>query len=290
MSAGQKLFHELGIRQSSYIKASDIPEDVRESWIDSRTNSELRIVSKKTKITDPSLLIITSQNCDIACTNDDLDSAIEFAIFKPIKAKQAFPGNQFVKSVRKLQIQLGEQWFEAKVEHLITVKKSNLCELLTEKTEVNVLPEVYEKSVPLWRANRYLRTALPDKFNSALIPVFNDHLSDLETIANREENGSYIRALYIWLNTLEESDHYVFEFFALTAADTPDETLTNIQDSIENISLELVEQAGYTEIDDSIYVGRDSTTYVSYLTKFVAINLDYVSLAENDNDTGPQQL
>ena len=290
MSAGQKLFHELGICQSSYIKASDISEDVRNAWIDSRTNSELRIVNKKTKITDTSLLVITSQNCDIACTNDDLDSGVEFAIFKPIKPKQVFHGNQFVKSVRKLQIQIDEQWFEAKVEHLITVKKSNLCELLTEKTEVNVLPDIYEKSLPLWRANRYLRTALPDKFNNALLPVVNEHLSDLETIASKDENGSYIRALYIWLNTLDESDHYVFEFFALTTADTPDETLSNIQDSIETISLELVEQAKYTEIDDSIYTGRDSTTYVSYLTRFVAINLDYVSLAENDGDTGPLQL
>jgi hypothetical protein len=43
-------------------------------------------------------------------------------------------------------------------------------------------------------------------------------------------------------------------------------------------------------MDDSIYTGRDSTTYVSYLTRFVAINLDYVSLAENDGDTGPLQL
>lgn len=290
MSAGQKLFHELGVRQSSYIKASDIPEDVRDYWIDSRTNSVLRIVNKKTKITNLSLLVITSQNCDIACNNDDLDSAVELAIFKPIKAKQVFPGNQFVKSVRKLQIQLDEQWFEAKVEHLITVKKSNLCELLTDNTEVNVLPEVYQKSVPLWRANRYLRTALPDIFNTALFPVFNECLSDLETVASKEENGSYIRALYIWLNTLEEVDHYVFEFFALTTVDTPDETLSNIQDSIENISLELVEQSGYAEIDDSIYAGRDSTTYVSYLTRFVAINLDYVSLAKNDDDTGPQQL
>jgi hypothetical protein len=290
MSAGQKLFHELAIRQSSYIKASEIPEDVRDYWIDSRTNCELRAVNKKTKITDLSLLVMTSQNCDIACTNDDLDSTVEFAIFKPIKAKQVFLGNQFVKSVRKLQIQLDEQWFEAKVEHLITVKKSNLCELLTEKTKVYVLPEIYERSVPLWRANRYLRTALPDMFNTALFPVLNEHLSDLERVASKEESGSYIRALYIWLNTLEEVDRYVFEFFALTTEDTPDETFSNIQDSVENISLGLVEQAGYTEIDDSIYAGRDSTTYVSYLTRFVAINLDYISLSKNDDDTGPQQL
>lgn len=290
MSAGQKLFHELGICQSSYITASEIPEDVRNTWIDSRAQSELRVVSKKTKISDDSLLVITSQNCDIACTNDDLDSAVEIAIFKPIKTKQVFPGNQFVKSVRKLQIQIDEQWFEAKVEYLITVQKSSLCELLTEKTEIKLLPEVYDKSLPLWRANRYLRTALPDTFNSVLFPVFGEHLSNLETVASKENNGSYIRALYIWLNTLEEVDHYTFEFFALTTADTPDEVLSNIQDYIETISLELVEQAGYDESDESIYAGRDSTTYVSYLTRFVAINLDYVSLAENDDDTGPQQL
>lgn len=290
MSAGQKLFHELGVCQSSYIKASEIPEDIRNIWIDSRTSSELRIVDKKTKIPDNSLLVITSQNCDIACPNDDLDSAVEIAIFKPIKTKKVFPGNQFVKSVRKLQIQIDEQWFEAKVEHLITVKKSNLCELLTEKTDVKILPEIYEKSLPLWRANRYLRTALPNTFNDALSPVFEKHLPDIEAVASKEGNGSYIRALYIWLNTLEEVGHYTFEFFALTTAEVPNEILSNIQDSIENISLELCEQAGYDEIDDSVYAGRDSTTYVSYLTRFVAINLDHVSLAENDDDTGPQQL
>ncbi|WP_019029474.1 hypothetical protein [Colwellia piezophila] len=288
MSAGQKLFRELGIRQGSYIKASLIPEDIRNTWIDSRTQANFRDVNKKTKIVESSLLVVTSQDCDIACSNDDLDTTVELAIFKPIKNKQVFAGNQFVKSVRKLQIQLEGEWFEAKVEYIITISKSSLYELLNTNPEVFLLPDVYRKSIPLWRANRYLRTALPDAFNNALIPILNDLLSELESISRKEINGSYIRSLYIWLDTLEEVEQYNFEFFALTTEDTPDDTLSEIQDSIENITLELVERAGYRESDDSIYAGRDSATFVSYLTRFVSINLDYVSLAKNDDDTGPQ--
>ncbi len=285
-SAGQQLFHKIGLRQGAYFNASIISVRERKQWIQSRSQHALRIYEKNNTIPDDALIVVTSQDCDISCSNDDIDKCIELAIFKKIKKKKAYPGNQFVKSVRKLQIHLGAQWYEAKVEYIVEVEKGQLLELLTDPNDIQNLPEVHNKSIPVWRANRYLRTALPDEFNQKLYPVFDSHLPALENATKREDDTSYIRALYLWLDTFDEVEQYTFEIFALLAEDTPDEILSEAQDVVEEMS-ESLTQNDYFESDDSIYADRDSSTYVSYLTRFVRINLDHESLAEGDDEVGP---
>lgn len=286
-SAGQQLFHEIGVKQGAYFKASIISEKAREFWIQSRSQFILRGSEKNNIIPDDALIVVTSQDCDISCANDDIDKCIEFAVFKKINNKKVFPGNQFVKSVRKLQINLNTQWYEAKVEYIIEVEKVQLLETLTDPQDIRCLPGIHNISVPVWRANRYLRTALPDEFNQKLHPIFDSHLSILENVTKREDDTSHIRALYIWLDTFDEVEQYTFELFALMAEDTPDEILSGAQDVVEEISKLLI-QNGYIDHADSIYADRDSSTYVSYLTRFVRINLDYQSFAEGDDEVGPE--
>jgi len=281
-----KILYNRGLKQGVYFNASIISENERGQWIETRSQISLRSISKTNSIPDSALIIVTSQDCDISCSNDELDKCIELAVFKKIKNKKKHAGNQFVKSVKKLQIKVNEQWYEAKVEYIIQIEKTKLVEILTNPDDIYPLPKAHHQSIPLWRANRYLRTALPDNFNQKLYPIFEIELPELEKESKRSDNTSYIRALYIKLNSFNEEEHYYFELFALLTFDTPNQILSNIQDIIEAISDKLVDQ-GYIDNDNAIYADRDSSTYVSYLTHFVKINLDHHSLASSDNEVGP---
>jgi len=284
-SIGQKLFKNFGFRQGSYFLANQISEDTRSQWIDGRSQANYRKSTKTNKIPESSLLVITSQNCDIACRTDSDDSCIEIAVFKKINKKKVFPGNQFVKSVRKLHINVDENWYEAKVAYIFVVDKIQLHELFEKIGAINYLPEEHLKAIPLWRANRYLRTALPDNLDHEFKQVLSLYLNKLEAETKQNDGKSYIRALYILLDSEEEKNTYQFDLFALMKESTPDTILTEAQDIIESMTLELIEKTGYTE-GNGIYADRDVNTFVSYLTPFIRVNLDHNSLAKNDDEIG----
>ncbi|MEZ9331446.1 hypothetical protein AB4570_24210, partial [Vibrio sp. 10N.222.49.F1] len=97
--------------------------------------------------------------------------------------------------------------------------------------------------------------------------------------------SSFIRAIYIWLDSDEEKETYAFDVFALLRDDTSNEKASEIQDTIEALAEDLAERAGYDD-QSEIYSGTESTITVAYLIKFVRLNLDYLSLENSDSDTG----
>ncbi|MCQ9084882.1 hypothetical protein [Vibrio harveyi] len=287
-SNGQILLHDKKLVQASCFLASHIVEEKRLEWSQSFAKAHLRGDISKLKPT--SVFLVLSQNCDIACQNDALESCVELAICKKIRARDVHPGNSFVKSVRKLHFKLGNDYYEANVDYILTVDKADLLEIINTNDDFSLLKleSEYEISVPVWRANRYLRSALPDKFNAAFFPVLENHIRDIEAEAKTEGAegySSFIRAIYIWLNSDEELDSYNFDIFALLRDETSDDKVSSIQDKIEDLAEELTNSAGYTDESD-VYAGTESTVTVAYLTKFVRLNLDYLSLAQSDSDTG----
>jgi hypothetical protein len=237
-------------------------------------------------IPEAALLVVLSQDCDIACREDSKDPCIELCVLRPIKNRDIHHGNQFVSSVRKLQLRLEEQWFEAKVEAVITVEKAQLVEIL-QGVNLTPLLEFDRQCLVRWRTNRYSRAALPDKFNVQLFKVLPKTLLSLDNVAKveGEEGKSHIRALYVWIDPVSEADFYNFEIFALLCDDVSDEVLSQIQDTVEEFACTLSDISGFNDVSE-IYADRDSRTYVSYLTKFVRLNLDSESLKIGDSDTG----
>ncbi|WP_335917814.1 hypothetical protein [Shewanella chilikensis] len=291
LSNGQKLLHGKKLTQASCFFAKIVPEEIRLQWSESFSKPALRADKKKFK--DSSVFLVLSQNCDIACRNDGIESTIEIAVCKKIREKDVFSGNSFVKSVRKLHFKAGEFWYEANVDYILHVDKAELLNLLdrTENFEPITLANEYAISVPVWRSNRYMRSALPDNFNAQLDPIIGSHLSDIESAATPQDVkqtkfSSYIRAFYVWVNSTEELDSYSFEFFALLRDEVNDEQASRIQTAIENMAEAFEEEAGYKDVSE-IYAGRENTTYVSYLTRLVRLNLDHQSLSQGDEDTGP---
>jgi len=281
-SLGQRLFHEISLRQGSYFRVSEVGHDTCLSWLNSLARVDLR--ERKKLMPEAALLVVVSQDCDIACRTDSTDPCVELCVVRPIRDRDVHHGNQFVQSVRKLHLKVQEQWYEAKAEAVVTVEKAQLVEVL-QNVHLSLLPELDRQCFVRWRANRYSRTALPDKFNEQLSKVLPKALSRLDGIARVDEGGSYIRALYVWLDPVSEADCYDFEIFALLHDGVSDEALSAIQDAVEEFAGELSDISGFGDVSD-IYADRDSRTFVSYLTNFVRLNVDAESLKSGDFDTG----
>ena len=288
LSFGQILLHNKKLKQASCFFASQIPQEKRKEWSESFLKKALR--GSTSKLKDTSLFLVLSQNCDIACRTDNIDSAVEVVICKKIRDKDVYAGNSFVKSVRKLQFKVGDNWYEANIDYILHLDKQDLLETIEaiEEFKIISLMDEFAISVPIWRANRYMRSALPDNFNIQLEPVLMKYIKPIEEAGSVEITkgfSSYIKALYVWVDSFEEKASYAFDFFALLRDDTPPEVLTKIQDIIESMASELEEEAGYKD-DSDVYAGMGSNTLVSYLTKFVRLNLDSHSLSKGDSDLG----
>ncbi|WP_146129568.1 hypothetical protein [Alteromonas alba] len=287
-SFGQKLLHELGVEQCASFFCASVPMDTRLNWANSLPKIEFREDVKKLK--DTSIFLILSQNCDIACRNDKLDSHVEVCVCKKIKEKEKHAGNMFVGSARKLQFSIGDDWYEANVDLILSVNKEELYATLhTHNVDILAPSEQLLQIAPLWRANRYTRTALPDNFNARLFPILDENLHRLQAnaIVPTEMTASYLRAIYIRVTPMTEEESYNFALFALLRADTPDDILSSIQESVEDFAQALEEASGFTDESD-IYADRDSNTFVSYLNSYLRLNLDRHSLAEGDSDIGPE--
>lgn len=202
-SLGQQLLG-MGLRQGTWFFAGEIDETLRQCWSGCRSEPGLR----DKPIKQDALLMVLSQDCDIACRRDDEDPCIELAVFKRIKPKQRYAGNQFAHSVRKLQLSIGEQYYEAKVRETVRVPKQDLLACLkADRAPVptTLTPEAC-RTLVIWRANRYQREALPDRFNMAFQPLLTQTLPKLEKLAadSNENSCSYIRALYVHLEHFNE--------------------------------------------------------------------------------------
>lgn len=287
LSCGQQIFHGKKLQQASCFLANHVPQEKREAWLNSLPKSNLRTNFKKFKETV--LCVVLSQNCDIACNQDQLDDSIEIALCQVIKPKNLFPGNQFVKSVRKLQFEFEEKCYEASVDYIITVSKKDLLEVMSNPDfELKELHQDIKQSFPFWRANRYVRSALPDKFNEQIGKILDKYLNDLDTISSsieKESFSSYIKAFYVNLDSLEEKDQYEFEFFFLMRDETPDILLTKIQDVVTDFAdnLVIISNNNYTDVS-MIYADRESNTNVRYISELMRFNVDYFSLRSGDTD------
>lgn len=283
VSKGQELLHNIGVKQAVCIPASCFCDEIRLRWSDSFSKKNNR---KLSKIPNTSMLLVISQNCDIAAANDNLESSLELVVCKKLKPRDLHAGNQFAHSCRRLQFECEGQWYEANVDYILTVDKGDLLECIekTESFRIINLDKEYGLTVPVWRANRYLRIGLPDSFNKCFIPILNTHIAKIENASkNDAEQLSEIKAIYIGVDPNDESESHTFQVFALLRHLVSDGQMVAISDAIEELATDLSEQSGFTDVSH-VYADRESNTYVSFLSNLLRLNLDYISLAQGDDD------
>lgn len=286
LAYGRKLLFELGVKQGVCLRASIINQEKKLEWLDSLSKNTYR--DKISKFKDTSLLMIISQACDIAAS-DNIESSIELVICKKIKERDVYKANTFVSSVRKFQFKFGEDFFEANVDYILTVGKKDFHEVISsaEDFEVLTLSDDYTISIPVWRANRYNRIALPDNFVKSFKPLEEEVFPVLmeASLRNDYDSSSYLRALYMSVTPSDEADNYEFQFFGLLRDDTTDEIMSNIQDCIEDMASNLEEKAGYIDKTDN-YADRGKSITVSFLSSLVKYNADFYSLSQGNDDLG----
>ena len=288
-SFGQQLFMQ-GFEQGVGFYATQLEEVYRSAWADYRSAPELRTRTIKAN----AFLIILSQNCDIACRDDAQDPCIELAVFLPIKEKQRHLGNQFTRSVRKLQIWHSNQLYEAKVRETVRVPKRELYEAFAKEhaPSLESLTNEQRYTMAVWRANRYQRQALPDRFVEAFQPLFDATLPALEQAAQdpKDTSRSYIRAFYVYLDNATETGRCEFNMMALLRHDTPDDVQTALDDHVEELCNQLETQHRDFNLSDAIFLAglaeKENTISVKTLDHYVKYNLDAVSLSHGDLDTG----
>lgn len=280
MPAGKKLY-EMGIKQAVCLKADDIEKSLRNSWTDSYPKKS----NRNKPIPNDALLLVLSQDCDIAASKSN-DTSIELALCKPISNRKVWDPNKFAHSVRKLHFQYDSAWYEAKVDYILTVEKEDLLNAYSvNKYEILELSESDAKVIPVWRANRYSRVGLPDEFNDHLFPILESYISQINHVskAHHYEFSSYVRALYTRVARNEALGTLEFEFFALLRTESSDDTVQATQDVIENLSTKLAERSGFGDVSE-IYADREDNTTVAFLGALVRFNLDYASLKNGDDD------
>lgn len=279
----------LGLRQGASFSASALPEAYLKEWADYRSEPELRTKAIKKS----ALLVVVSQDCDIACHNHADDPCVELAVFNSIRPKKMYAGNQFAYSVRKLQLQIGDKCYEAKARETVRVPKQVLCDCLRSPDIDSPLPPGQCRTLVLWRANRYQREAFPDCFVQGFRPLLDSVFPELERIAQvqGDSSQSYIRALYIYIDNLEEEGDCGFSLMVLLRADTPDVVQSKLDDHMDELCQELERrEPSFHLIEDDNELAslaeKESTITVATLGRYVKYNLDSASLSHGDPDVG----
>lgn len=286
-SVGIELF-EQGWVQGAYLFCEKLPSDFYQyCWASSKALYE----ELEKQLTDKrNALILLSQNCDIAAKYPT-ETTLEFVIArKPRggKPKSPHPLNKDAKSTRFLELELSDKfWYKAEASKILQIDKQYFLNQVSTQT---ILPQALTKpdceTLARWRANRYMRVALPDNFNNKIRPLVEHKLFD--------EGLEHAGSLYLNLDTFQESDNYIIRLFALHRQGSPVESYDSLFDKMERTleSLAAIEGLSCPYLEDEtnetfeivLPVMRRSEVSVELLDHFVRWNFDSISLSEGDND------
>ena len=279
-SIGSQLY-EKGWKQGAYVACSALSDALRKAcWAG---NPNLVSVLAKELCESRNILILLTQSCDIAAPCNS-EATLEFVIARrPKKKSEPHFLNLDARSSRFLELELDGVWHKAEAYKILYFPKrmlfdegNNLQPSQLNDQDVEVLAR--------WRANRYMRIALPDTFNVKIKPLvdrglFNDGLD-------------HVGGLYLQLDTFPKSDEYIVRLFALHRRGSPNDTFEAIYNKMESIIETIADVDGLicpfiegeTEpIFDAVMPAmRRHEVSIELRDHFVRWNFDYISLRVDD--------
>ena len=284
-SAGQLLFAQ-GCKQGAVYLGSSFPAEIRKKAVDTRNDVKRRGSKAKHEIQDGDLLVVISQDCDIAYKSDSDEPLIEAALFKTSKPHD---NNNYAASVRTLNIKWRDSTFSAQLKDIVWLEKPDLLKI----QPADVLDDDTRFTLKTWRANRYIREPFPDAFNELFSPTLKNRHSELYALHH------CIRGIYIALNNYEENPKYQVALLAIVSHDITREDFSRVlqcmeewcnaldatgrlQDVVLN-EIELVSPRG-VRIKLELPVMRETEITVATLSAFRKFNMDYISLSQGDKD------
>jgi len=283
-SIGSELFNQ-GWVQGTYLFCKDLPDDFSQfCWASSKALSE---ELQKQLSNSRSALILLSQNCDIAAKYKN-ETTLEFVIARKQRGstpKDPYFLNLDAKSTRYLELKLSDNfWYKAEASKILQIDKQDFL------NQITLHPEKLAKSscetLARWRANRYLRVALPDSFNEKISPLIANKIFD--------EGLEHAGSLYLNLDSYEESENYIVRLFALHRQGSPAKTYDTLAEKMEQIieSIHAIEglhcpylEDETNEVFETVYPAmRRSEVNIDLLDQFVRWNFDSISLSDNDHE------
>lgn len=158
-----ELLIEKGVRQGALLPLSALGLNLLGEVGGNRALPEARVK----KLRDQDLLVVLSQDCDIANPGE---THIEVVVAKELSAGNARRGEAVrrVRSTRKLHFRRGGTYFECHIDWIASIRKELFLNE-ADFTALDVLEERSREMLITWRINRYARAPLPDTFNRAFV-------------------------------------------------------------------------------------------------------------------------
>jgi hypothetical protein len=280
-SIGSQLY-EKGWKQGAYLTCSELSETLRKAcWAG---NPNLANVLTKELCEPRNVLILLSQACDIAAPYDN-EPTLEFVIARrPKKKSKPHFLNLDARSSRYLELDLNGTWHKAETSKILHIPKQILFED-GSKLKLSQLNDQDLEVLARWRANRYMRIALPDAFVNKINLLIRDGTFDSGLV--------HAGGLYLQLDPFTESDQYIVRLFALHRRGSPIETfepLFNKMESIleaineiEGLSSPFIEGEKSPIFEEVFPAMRRNEVSIELRDHFVRWNFDYISLKAQDS-------
>lgn len=275
--------YENGWKQGAYIECTDLSDGLREAcWAGSP--SLANDIVKELSETRNTLILLT-QACDIVASCKD-EPTLEFVIARrPRKKKAPYSLNLDARSSRYLELEINEYWYKAEASKIIHIPKQIIFDECNNLQPAHLSDQDVE-ILARWRANRYMRAALPDAFYNKIKPLIDNGLFD--------EGLEHAGGLYLHLEPFAESEQYIVRLFALQRRRSSEENFSALFDKMESILSALNEVDGLT----CPFIEGENTSIFEAITPamrrheltidlrdhFVRWNFDYISLKDGDSN------
>lgn len=182
-------------------------------------------------------------------------------------------------------MEINGNWYKAEASKIVHIPKQILFEECNNFQPSHLSDQDVEV-LARWRANRYMRVALPDAFNNKIKSLIDNGLFD--------DGLEHAGGLYLYLEPFEETENYIVRLFALQRQGSSEENFSALFDKMEAILSALNEIDGLT----CPFIEGENTLIFETITPamrrhelsiglrdhFVRWNFDYISLKVGDSN------
>ncbi|NOT86132.1 MAG: hypothetical protein HOP02_15430 [Methylococcaceae bacterium] len=229
-------------------------------------------------------LVLLSQACDISAPCS-IEPTLEFVIARrPKKNQPPYSLNLDGRSSRFLELELNGNWHKAEASKILHIPKKTLFEE-GNKLQPSQLNDRDIEVLARWRANRYMRIALPDTFNDKIKPLVDKGLFDY----GLDDAGG----LYLQIDPFTESDKYIVRLFALhrqgSSIDSFDalfnkmEAILEAINGIDGLNCPFLDEEKEPTFEEVFPAMRRGEVSIALRDHFVRWNFDYISLKLDDS-------
>ncbi|MDX1695990.1 MAG: hypothetical protein R3208_19650 [Ketobacteraceae bacterium] len=238
-------------------------------------------------------LLVISQDCDIL-VHSAAEPHVECLLLKEIPDNKTDPRFTSWRDPRKIQFQVNDRWFECQAKDITLLNKDYLLEhkatndLSDKGLDISQEDPELLKNLKFWKANRYIRTGLPNEFVELTRDVFDTDSLKAFLASFRE----HIEHVMIEIIPFSENDQYQCGVFLIVNDKTPTDQYEAIEQGFYELIADPLDGTDQITslIDSESYeeqainpVMREREVPLSLLNRFEKFYFDYISFQPEDD-------